>query len=40
MTNISVYDDTAEKLEQAADRNNTTIAEIIDLLMDYLEDIE
>jgi len=40
MTNIAVYDDTANKLEEAADRNNTTVAEIIDLLMEYLEDIE
>lgn len=38
MTNISVYDDTAETLEQIAERHDTTIAELIDQLVNEFED--
>lgn len=39
MTNISIYDDTAKILEDTAEKNGTTVAEIIDELMNYLEDL-
>lgn len=39
MTNISVYDDTAKILEDTAEKHGTTVAEIIDELMNYLEDL-
>lgn len=39
MTNISIYDVEAEVLEKVADTNDTTVAEIIEVLVtDYLED--
>lgn len=38
MTNIRIYDCEAEKLEKLAELNDTTVAEIIELL--YTEHIE
>ena len=39
MTNVSIYDVEAEILEKVADVNDTTVAEIIEVLVtDYLED--
>lgn len=38
MTNIMVYDDTARLLEAKAEREDTTIAEIIDDLLDLIDD--
>ena len=40
MTNILVYDDTAEKLEEISDKNDMTVAEIIDALMDFIDEIQ
>lgn len=40
MTNIRVYDINANELEKVADRNDTTIAEVVELLMDYLEEMK
>lgn len=40
MTNIIVYDDTAEKLEELSKRLDQTIAEIIDSLIEYSEELE
>ncbi len=39
MTNIKIYDTDAEALEKIADANDTTVAEIIELLMDYASDM-
>ena len=40
MTNIEVYDYVAEKLEQAAQELDTTVAEVVEeLVADYLEEI-
>lgn len=39
MTNITIYDDTAEKLEEIAERQDTTVAELIDALMDFIDEI-
>jgi len=39
MTNITVYDDTAEKLEEIAEKNDTTIAELIDMLIEYADEL-
>lgn len=38
MTTIRIYDDTAKKLEELAERADTSIAEIIDVLMDFFAD--
>jgi len=39
MTNVSIYDVEAEVLEKVAYANDTTVAEIIEVLVtDYLED--
>lgn len=40
MTNITVYDIEAEDLEKIADANDTNVAEIINMLMDYVEDMK
>jgi hypothetical protein len=40
MKTISVYDIEAEKLEEFADRNDTTIAEVIEALMDYIDEVK
>lgn len=37
MTNITVYDIEAEELEKIADVNGTTVAEIVEMLMHYSE---
>ena len=39
MRNILVYEDTAEKLEKIAEERDTTTAELIDLLMDFINEI-
>lgn len=39
MTTIDIYDIDAEELYKTADANDTTIAEIIWLLMDYMDDL-
>ena len=37
MTNIKVYDIEAEMLEKIAKANNTTVAEVVEMLMGYVE---
>ena len=40
MMNITVYDIEAEQLEKIAYANNTTVAEVIEMLMDYAEEMK
>ena len=40
MTNITVYDIEAEQLDKIADANDTTIAEIVEMLMEYAEEMK
>jgi hypothetical protein len=40
MTNITVYDIEAEELNKIADVNDTTVAEIVEMLMDYAEEMK
>lgn len=40
MTKICVYDVEAEALEKLADVNDTTVAEIVAMLMEYTEDMK
>lgn len=40
MTKITVYDIEAEELERIADANDTTIAEVVGILMEYAEDMK
>lgn len=39
MTKITVYDIEAEELEKIADANNTTVAEVVEMLMAYAEEM-
>lgn len=39
MTNIFVYDIEAEEIEKIADVNNMTIADVMEMLMDYAEEM-
>lgn len=40
MKKIMVYDIVAERLELIAEENDTTIAEIVELLMDYVDEMK
>ena len=40
MTTITVYDIEANELEKIADVNNTSVAEIIEMLMEYAEQMK
>lgn len=40
MKNIMVYDVEAEELERIADANDTTIAEVVEMLLEYAEDMK
>lgn len=40
MTKITVYDIEAEALEKIADVNNTTVAEVVEMLMAYAEEMK
>ena len=40
MTKITVYDIEAEELEKIADVNDTTVAEVVDMLMEYAEEMK
>lgn len=40
MTNIIVYDVEAEALGKIADANDTTIAEVVEMLMEYAEEMK
>lgn len=39
MTNITVYDTEAKALEEIADRNDMTVAEIVEMLIEYADDM-
>ena len=40
MTKITVYDIEAEELEKIADVNDTTVAEVVEMLMEYAEEMK
>lgn len=40
MQNILVYDIEANELEKIADANDTTIAEVVAMLMEYAEEMK
>lgn len=40
MKNIMVYDIEAKELERIADVNDTTIAEVVEMLMDYVNEMK
>lgn len=40
MTNITVYDTEAETIQRVADDNDITVAEVIEMLIDYVEDMK
>ena len=40
MTKITVYDIEAKELEKIADVNDTTVADVIEMLMDYAEEMK
>lgn len=40
MTRISAYDIEAELIERIADENDTTTAEVIEALCEYLEEVK
>ena len=40
MTHIGVYDSTAEALGKFAEANDTTIADVVDNLIEYLDVLE
>lgn len=39
MTKINVYDVEAERIEKIADANDTNAAEIIEMLMEYVDEM-
>ena len=40
MQKITVYDIEAEQLEKIADDNDTNVAEIVEMLFEYVEDMK
>jgi len=40
MTNITVYDIEAKELEKIADDNDTNVAEVVEALMQYAEEMK
>ena len=40
MTKILVYDIEAEELEKIADANDTTVADVVEMLMAYAEEMK
>lgn len=40
MTRINVYDDSAEKLEQLAEQLDTSVADVIEQLLDFANELE
>lgn len=40
MTKITVYDTEAEELEKIADENDTNVAEVIEVLMEYIDEVK
>ena len=39
MTDIRIYDDTANKLENVAEEHDTSVAEVIDSLMEFIDEV-
>ena len=39
MTDIRIYDDTANKLEHVAEEHDTSVAEVIDALMEFIDEV-
>ena len=39
MTNITIYDSEAESIERIAEANDMTIAEIVESLCEYIDDM-
>ena len=39
MTDIRFYDDAANKLENGAEEHYTSVAEVIDALMDFIDEV-
>ena len=40
MTKINIYDLEAEQLEKIAEANDTTVAEIVEMLMAYVDEMK
>lgn len=40
MTKITVYDVEAKELEKIADANDTNVAEVVEMLMSYVEEMK
>ena len=40
MTNITVYDTEAKALEEMAERNDMTVASIVEMLIEYADDMK
>ena len=40
MTNITVYDTEAKTLEEMAERNDMTVASIVEMLIEYADDMK
>ena len=40
MTNITIYDIEATELEKIADINDTTVAEVVEMLMEYAKEMK
>lgn len=40
MKQITVYDIEANELEKIADVNDTSVAEVVEMLMDYIEEMK
>ena len=40
MTNLTVYDVEAELINKVADVNDTTVAEVIEALCEYIEEVK
>lgn len=40
MTNILVYDADAEKLTEVADNHDLSVADLVEVLMDYVPELE
>lgn len=39
MQNINIYDTEAERIEKVAEANDMTVAEIVEIMCEYLDDI-
>lgn len=39
MTDITIYDTEAEIIEKVSEKNNITVAEVVEMLCDYLDEM-